>query len=218
MKLVLNDRKSVPPDNYRFTHPETGHKTESTDWKEWLKAIRKYREDNGFPVINEADIWDQFCKLLPPGLCTYESGEKPDWYVSTRLGVRDVLNGTKVLASFVVAGMPLVSRELAESRSRVCASCYFNIRISGCSPCVGLQGLIESIGGSIKTRADASLESCAVCKCSNLAQTRLPIEILRRGVTDDQMPKWPSFCWKAAELRESELTQPEESGNQQTET
>jgi hypothetical protein len=201
MKLVLNDRKSVPPDGYRFTHPETGHKTENTDWKAWLKAIRKYREDNRFPIIEEADIWDQFCKLLPPGHCTYESGEKPSWHINTRLGVRDVLNGTKVLASFFVAGMPLVSKELAESRSATCSRCYFNIGMSGCSPCVGLQGMIESIGGKIKTRADASLESCAVCKCSNLAQTRLPIEILAKGVTEDQLEKYPKdFCWKIQEL------------------
>lgn len=202
MKLKLvHHGGEVPPDGYRFVHPETGHKSASTDERAWLKDIKKYREDNGFPPIDEADVYDQFCKLLPPGWCAYEDGSRPQWFVNTRLGVQDVLNGTKVLASFLLAGMPLVSPELAESRSVTCARCPFNVQISGCSPCVGLQSLIEQIGGSIKTSADASLQSCAICKCSNRAQTRLPIELLKRGMTDDQADKWPSFCWKANESR-----------------
>lgn len=193
----------MPPDGYRFTHPETGHKTESTDERAWLKEIKKYREDNGFAPIDEADIYHQFCQLLPPGWCQYESGEKPAWFVDTRLGVREILRGTKVLASFIVAGMPLVSKELAESRSATCAKCYFNVPISGCSPCVGLASLTESMGGSIKTSSDALLKSCAVCLCHTRAKTRMPIDIIAKFTTDEEMEKFPEFCWVKREVIDS---------------
>jgi hypothetical protein len=201
LKLISHHRE-VPPDGYRFTHPETGHKTESTDERAWLKSIRKYREDNGFVPIDEADIYDQFCKLLPPGWCVYENGNRPTWFVDTRLGVREILNGTKVMASLLVAGMPLVSKEKAAERALICSRCYYNVPISGCAPCLGLSSLIERIGGDIKTPSDASLKSCAICICSNKAQTRLPIEILAKGVDAEMLTKFKSvpFCWKGQEL------------------
>jgi hypothetical protein len=206
MKLVLVDHRITPPDGFRFTHPETGHVSFSLDETAWFKAIEKYRTDNGFPLIDRADIFDQFCKLLPPGLCRYDNGDKPAWYVNTRLRVSDILRGTKALTQFVVAGFPTVNKELAASRSAICARCPFNVPISGCQPCVGLSSLIVSIGGSIKTPADVSLKTCAVCLCSNLAQTRLPIELLAKTVTTDQIEKYPrDFCWKIAELTQAGL-------------
>jgi hypothetical protein len=203
VKLVLTNRKDgCPPDGYRFTDPDTGLTTKSTDERAWLKQIAQRRLDNGLPPIPEADIYDQFCKLLPPGWCKYENGEKPKWHVDTRLNVHDVLRGTKVLASFISDGMPLVSKELAASRASTCARCPFNIAISGCQPCIGLANLISTIAGNIKTPADPSLKSCAICHCSNRAQTRLPIELLAKGVDADMREKFASvdFCWKRQEL------------------
>lgn len=171
-----------------------------------MDAINKYRGDNGFPAVDQADCIDQLCKILPPGWCTYDTGARPSWYVNTRLDVQDIYNGTKVLGSFYIAGQPLVSKELAASRSAICARCPYNIGVSGCQPCIGLQGLIEGIGGRIKTPSDSSLKSCGICKCGNLAQTRLPINILAKGVEVDQLEKYPKdFCWKISELQEAGL-------------
>lgn len=207
MKLYLLDHSSVPPDGFRFTHPETGYFQSSWDEDAWLKSIHKYRSDNGLPTIDEADIYDQFCKLLPPGLCRYTDGTKPSWFVNTRLQVGDILNGTKVLAGFIYEGMPLVSKELAESRADTCARCPFNVEISGCQPCTDLAQIVISVGGSIKTKSDASLKHCAICMCSNLAQTRVPIEILKRGVTPEMTAKFQSvdWCWKGKELTQAGL-------------
>lgn len=200
MKLKLISHREVPPDGYRFTHPETGHKTESTDERAWLKAIKKYREDNGFPPIEEADIWDQFCKLLPPGLCVYDDGSKPAWFVTTRLGVRDVMRGTKAMAQFIFSGMALVSKEKADERAQICSRCYFNVPISGCAPCVGLASAILAISGANKTPSDASLRSCAVCACSTKAKVWLSNEIIAKSTTEEQMQRFPDFCWQRKEL------------------
>lgn len=207
MKLVLVKHNEVPPESggimgYRYTHPETGHISHARDVDGWKQAIDKYRSDNGFPPIEMADAVDQLCKLLPRGWCKYSDGTKPSWFVNTRLQVGDLVNGTKVLAGFIYKGMPLVSKELAESRSETCARCPFNVDISGCQPCSDLAAIVISIGGDLKTKSDPSLKHCAICLCSNLAQTRVPIDILRRGVTPEMADKFKSvdWCWKAKEL------------------
>lgn len=200
MRLVIVKRLECPPDGYRFTHPETGHKSFSLDKRSWLQAIYKYRADNGFPQVDPADCIDQLCKLLPPGWCAYESGEKPSWYINTRLGVRDVMRGTKAMAQFIIAGAPLVSKEKAAERALVCSRCYFNVPISGCSPCVGLSSAILAISGANKTPSDASLRSCAVCACSTKAKVWMPTEIIAKSTTEEQMQRFPDFCWQRQEL------------------
>lgn len=210
-RLILVKKNEVPPESgdimgFRYVHPETGHISHSRDIGSWMEAINKYRVDNGFPAVDQAEAIDQLCKILPPGWCKYETGERPAWYVNTRLGVMDIFNGTKVLTNFFLAGMPLVDKDLAASRSAICARCPYNVATAGCAPCIGLNGLVEGIGGSIKTPSDSSLKSCAICKCGNLAQTRLPIEILAKGVEVDHLQKFPKdFCWKISELREAGL-------------
>lgn len=208
LKLAITDQ--CVPDKFRFTHPISGYFISSFDKDAWLGKIKKHCEDNGYPPVDPADAIDQLCHLLPPGWCSYESGEKPAWFVETRLTVWDVLNGTQTLASFMLHGMQLVSKELAESRSDCCAKCFYNVQIAGCSPCIGLYQLIENIGGSIKTQSDSSLLQCAVCKCSTKAKTRMRIEDIEKGTTQEHMERFPSFCWVRNEvltLREKTATQ-----------
>lgn len=200
MKLVLVKHNETPPDYFRFTHPETGHVTQEAFIKDWLKAIAKYREDNQFPPISAEDCIDQFCKLLPDGWCRYENGVKPEWFVNTRLGVWDVLRGTKAMGDFIVAGMPLVDKDLAASRAQTCSRCYFNVPTQGCAPCVGLASAILSISGANKTPSDASLKSCACCSCSVAAKVWIPAEIINKSTTAEQMHRFPDFCWQKKEI------------------
>lgn len=201
MKLTLTVRNETPPDYFRFTHPETGHVSQCSDMGGWLAAINKYRSDNQFPPVSPEDAIDQLCKLLPPGWCEYEeNGQKPPWFINTRLGVRDVLNGLKALTRFVISGAPLVSKEKAAERALTCSRCYFNVPISGCSPCIGLSSAILAISGANETPSDASLKSCACCACPTKAKVWLPIEIIAKSTTDEQMRKFPDFCWQKKEI------------------
>lgn len=201
MKLKFTNRKSgVPPDGFTYKDPDTGYVSNSWDEHAWLESIAKHRSDNGLPPIAEEDIYDQFCKVCPPGWCTYENGQKPTWFVDMRLGVADALQGTKALAAFVIAGKPLVSKELAASRSQTCARCYYNVNSQGCASCINLYGVIDSIAGGITTPSDPSLKICAVCKCSTKAKTRLPIEIIKKTTTQEHMDRFPSHCWIPKEI------------------
>lgn len=205
MKLDLVIHNEVPPEGggimgYRYTHAQDGHVSHALDMRSWIIAMDKHCKDNEYPTVDPADAIDQLCRTLPSNWCRYENGTAPVT-VNTRLAVQDVLRGTKTLASFIVAGMPLVSRELAESRSATCARCFLNVNTTGCAPCFGLASLALSIAGGIKTPSDPGLRSCGICKCQNLAQTRIPIEILAKQISADELSLYPSFCWKANETR-----------------
>lgn len=207
MKLRMVKRMECPPESggkmgFRYTHSEDGHISHARDERSWLKAISQHCRDNGYAPVAPEDAFDQLCKLLPPGWCRYENGENPKWFVEMRITVWDVLRGTKVLLAELMAGAPLVDKQLAISRSLACSRCPFNVPISGCAPCVGLSSLIETVGGVIKTPSDPVLKSCIICGCSNRAQTRLPIEILAKGVTPEQRTQYATvpFCWKGNEL------------------
>lgn len=204
-RLVLVKHNEVPPESgdimgYRYTHPETGHISHARDIPSWLEAINKYRSDNGFSVVDPADCINQLCQLLPQGWCKYETGERPSWYVNTRLGVMDVLRGTQALANFIVSRMKVVDKTLASQRALTCSRCYFNVDTAGCAPCVGLAEAVVNISGDNKTPSDPSLKSCAVCSCSVRAKVWMPIDTIAKSTTEEQMQRFPDFCWQKREI------------------
>lgn len=212
-RLRLIPSHETPPDDgsgsgmgFRFTHPETGHKTQSRSKGEWLAKIIKYRKDNDLPVPDdmEAIAEDQLCQLLPAGLCRYESGEDAKPVTSGRVSVTDVVNGTKVLMHWMLNGQNVVSQAEADARGRTCSNCYFNIPVSGCAACKELLTHVYTAKGQRGTAYDANLDtkSCALCKCSSAAHIWVPIESLALGVSDSLLTKFPEFCWKARGIRE----------------
>lgn len=205
--LRVKKTTECPPDGWRYVHPETGYMSKAIDPYAWMEDIKRHRRDNKLPIYDDmrARAEDQLCKTLPVGWCHYSDGSLPADYIDVRVTLTDVLNGTKVFASFVAAGMPLVDQSVAEERGAICAACPANVGIQGCRSCVGFAEKVAEVIGANKTRADALLEqrSCAWCKCSSKAQIWLPIEVLADGVSDELLSR-NSFehCWKRNGIRE----------------
>lgn len=206
-RLKLIQHSECPPDMYRYKHPQDGWLDRCYDYTGWLRRIEDHRRINGYPEPEDwvAEAEDQLCRLLPPGWCKQETGEPPEWFLNTRLTVDDVMRGTRVLASFVAQGMPLVEKKVAAERGAICATCPFSISAPGCGPCIGLSNLIAEIAGSEQLPSDPILsnKSCGICGCAARAQIWLPIELLNKGVTEEMMEQWPmEFCWKGRGCRE----------------
>lgn len=202
LRFNIREYESVP-DGFRYTHPETGHTDRHIHKEVWFKKIRDHLRWMNLPIPDdiEAIAEDQCCRLMPPGICVYEDGSNTDRFINTRIGIDEIVNGTKVLSSFFANGMPLVEQSLAESRGKTCSQCYANIHAEGCSSCRNLVGVVMEIAGARKTSADSHLENraCGVCKCATQAQVWLPIEILAKGMTPEMDELWPPFCWKKNE-------------------
>jgi hypothetical protein len=211
--LKFKQHTECPPDQWRYKFREDGQTIRCFSYEGWIARIQDHRAYNGYPTpvnwIAEAE--DQLCKLLPPGWCVQETGEPPPWFLDTRLGMEDVLRGTKVLASFVMAGAPLVDKETALTRAKVCAGCPFAISAEGCGACHGLSNAIAEVIGSVELETDAQLSNkmCAVCKCAARAQVWLPAEFLSRGVTDLMLEQFPEdWCWKRREVLQFRNSEP----------
>lgn len=206
-RLTLIQSNECPPDQYRYRFREDGYLVKCFSYGGWLERIRAHRQMNGYP---ESDDWkeeaeDQLCRLLPPGWCRQVTGEPPEWYINSRIGIEDVLRGTRVLAAFVADGMPLVSRTVAAERASICSTCPFASSVEGCSICVGLSNVVEEVVGGQQLQTDAVLDnkSCLVCKCSARAQPWVPVEYLSRGVTNEMLAQFPTdYCWKRKEILE----------------
>lgn len=204
-RLTLIQKGKCPPDQFRYRFREDGRLIKCFSYEGWLSRIQDHRTFNGYQRpddwIDEAE--DQLCRLLPPGWCRQVTGGPPEWYLNTRIGVEDIMRGTRVLASFVAQGAPIVDKSVAQERGAICAGCPFSVTAEGCGPCVGLANLIAEVAGSQSLPSDPVLESksCVICGCAARAQIWLPIELLAKGVTDAMKPMWPEWCWKGNALK-----------------
>lgn len=202
--LKLIQKTQCPPDQYRWKSRETGHVIKCFSYEGWIARIRDHYDFNGIapPSGWVALAEDQLCQLLPPGWCVQDNGEPPPWFIETRVGIDDVFRGTRVLSSLVLAGAPLVDKQTALERGKVCANCPFAISAEGCGACTGLSNVIAEVAGSAELETDAALANkmCAVCKCAARAQIWLPAEFLSKGVTDLMMEQFPAYCWKKQEV------------------
>lgn len=214
--LRLRETNETPPDGFRYVEPEDGYRIGPHNSKSgWLDAILKHKQDNGYPIPSNwrEEAEDQLARILPPGWAFYEDGSMPDYSINTRMSGDTVIAGTKALldiirrvVAFKLFGMdtPIVSRELAESRSLTCSRCPYNIPIEGCFSCTGIANIIADVASGIETPSDPMVRSCAICGCSNKAQTRIKAEVLRELVTPDQMTMFNGvpWCWKGREISE----------------
>jgi hypothetical protein len=203
------------PDQYRYVFPEDAHMVKAGIYSTWQEKIKEHCQRNGYPFSQERlDIAeDELCKLMPPGVCRYEDGSLPEWFVNQRATLEDVINGTKVLAAWVASGFRLVSRETAIERAKTCAACWANIRIPGCASCSRIMEMVSAVVGikdalpeDVATHLEA--KSCVYCHCLSAANVWVPVEVSRRGVSEEALNAMPAgHCWKrkaAFEMRQSE--------------
>lgn len=200
----LSNRTDVPAGGFTHKHSISGYEMSFHVWHLLRSAVTKHCEANGYPFVTDEEIEAQICERLGP------NGAKR-WCVGdgvsvqgVNIGWRDVLHGTMVLGSFLIAGRPLVSEEEAERRAAICAPCSRNVTYA--KPCGGdcpeLESAVKAIVGNASTTQDVKLGACSTCKCSLKSAVWLPIEIQAKGVTEEMMSQFPSPCWKAAGIRE----------------
>lgn len=210
--LRIQDKVTAPPGKWRYTCPRTGHRIESFSHSAWLDQIKAFYKANDFPLSDDwiAEAEHQLCLLLPPGHCLYDDGSAPKHYVNARIGINEAINGTKAIGSFILNGANKVPQELAESRAKTCASCFFSVPTQGCGSCYGLASLVTSLAGNLETKSDPQLQGrvCSVCSCLNALQVHIPITDLKKGVTQEHMEILESapHCWKRQEILQLQQT------------
>jgi hypothetical protein len=199
--LKFRSVKVAPPDKFQYIIPEDGTKYEGFDIDSVVfQAQEHYRRHEHYlkPTNLRELLEDQNCQRLSGEWCEYENGEQFMDGVDARFGIEDVVNGTKVLASFTLGGMETVTQEVAEERAKTCARCFMNSQVPGCSACFQLLNVVAMVKGDRSTKEDHALKSCLICKCSLKAAVWVPGEHLMKGTTPQQERQFERipWCWK----------------------
>lgn len=193
MARLLRNKSICPPDEFRYTHPETGHRTVAKDYYNWVEAAREHRKAMGLPWAydQEARMQEQLCSQLSPDWCEYM--REGDVWIDTRLTLTSIIDFTKTLIAHAASGAHYVDQEEANRRAKICATCYLNIPAAGCGACHALSTLTA---GGRSTPYDAALKNCAVCHCYNSAQVHFPLTTLEVNDTPLKQSQYPRHCWK----------------------
>ena len=206
---LINTMGDCPPDGYRYVFPEDGYLVHAWTYADWLQfalshlAANKgsaFFPDHITPEQLAGRMQDQLCKTLPPGWCLFDdpSRRRP----STVIYFSDVTAGLKTFARWIASGMNYVTQAEADRRAAICAKCYLNVDVQGCSGCAKA---VKEVIGDKKTKHDFALRSCAVCKCFLKAKVHFPMETL--DTTPGKVQgMYPGHCWLN---RESENYKPD---------
>lgn len=192
---VLRNKDLCPPDFFRSTDRDTGHRIEARTYYDWIANARQHRVANGLPIPGnfEAQLNSELCAQLPPEYCEGADPNRP--WVDPRFSLGDVLAAMKVFASWVTSGLGFVSQDEAVRRARICVGCYNNLNTPGCGACYQLGKVITGTLAQRKTPHDDALKVCGVCRCLNRAQVHIPLDSLAAKDSPEKQALYPTFCW-----------------------
>ena len=203
--LRLKTKTEIPPGEYAYTDPDTGHTSKGGTFHECVLLARKHRQENNLPVPDdfEAQVEHFICARLSPQWCAFEDNTimipTPD------MSVDALIAGGRALLTLVVNSLNAdswVSPEEAERRAYTCARCPLNGNAEGCSPCRGLEAVAsvtERLRNTRNTRQDKWLRYCMACGCSLKLIVWVSNKILDDGMTDEKralIEQRAPHCWR----------------------
>lgn len=188
----LLTRETVPPDGFRYRQPETGKWSISETYDNWVKQAYEHIKGNQLPMPpNLQQVMEQqLCSTLPPGWCEEFDPNRVE--PLTRMHRGDIIEGMKVFSIWFLQGQPFVDQVEAERRAAICANCYLNVQVEGCTSC---HKVAEDLTSKVSTSLDSKLQACAVCKCLLRAKVHFPLDILNTTDSDWKQNTYPDFCW-----------------------
>jgi hypothetical protein len=195
LKLKINN--VIPTGGWVYTHPSTGFVVTAPTWNDLILRIRKYRIANGI------SLGTNFEETIGSEICQQQGWSEPNCMQEepTSLKLRsirmqDVVGFLKVLKHWLLNNPVFVEPEEAERRAGICATCPYNVDVSGCMGCTNIAGLIFNVTGDRTTSHDLKLRNCQMCGCVNKAQVWVPQETLAQGLTLEIKESLPEWCWK----------------------
>lgn len=212
-RIILRPRSpnEVPPGgNWVYVDPDSGYSFRHPYLSNVKSNARQHRKVSNFPIGGN---WDEeflqnVCTHTPGNPCDDTNPNKIDTNATLTLG--DIVRGTEVILALKVFGTPLVELDEAKRRAAICVQCPYNVKYhKPCATkvCEALVKVVRQLVGGATTGYEDRLNACAVCKCDNSAQAHVPLELLRKGITEEMDDIWPTEekgftinCWKRKEV------------------
>lgn len=191
------------PGGFKWKCQETGQwvpaRGSMPSYVDFIYQCRQHCIANNLPIGLEWEqtIQDQICATLDGQWCS-EFGHP----VQTRSGwsfdFQSVLQGTLTLGRFLIRdhGKKVEYAE-AERRAAICVGCVYNQNPIGCTNCSmgALREAAKTVVNGEPTTYDSKLMSCKICMCNLKAKIHLPLNTLKKYMSEDQMSALPDFCW-----------------------
>lgn len=201
MGFTLINRSITPPGGYRYFVESTRYSVTAPSLELLVKWVRKHLVENELPVppdpVLELAIQAQMCRMSPPGVCRDAEGVAK--MTGRSLTLDQVIKGTNTLADwFLNYSAQKVAQGEADERSRVCASCFANVKPDGCTNCASawMRAAVDKIVGGNPTAHDGELKACYFCGCQLRALVWMPMELLQKHTTTEENTELPDHCWK----------------------
>lgn len=203
LRAVLDSKMSIPyGGHFQINRPDLGMVAGGTNFEMLIRNLINYRKANGIPMglEFEDEVEREICKLYPAA-CHETSNLIPNR--DRTYSFADVIQGTKAMIAFKLAGSPMVSQDEANRRATICSHCPNNVNFS--KPCSGvcgeLQDIVVSLVGGKSTPLDSALNSCAICSCFNRASVWVELDVMWKTLTPTQKEQFKTAkeqhgCWK----------------------
>lgn len=208
----LIDRGRVPyGGNYSINRPDLGMVGSGYLFESLVASVTKYRKANSIPIgLGFVDELERLVCEEYPDEC-HESNplipRKPH-----RLGLSDVINGTKFAMNFTLATLkegkrPIVDLAEATRRANICADqCGKKYNVPFTKPCGGhcgeLLAIVRALVGNQETPRKDELNACFICHCALESAVWVRLDVQMKSVTDEQKAQFESvpWCWKKQSL------------------
>jgi hypothetical protein len=191
MKDIVNKTTTPPQPGFVFTDPRTGIVHKDLSLFAIFPKVAKSWDANGIepPENWKAVVIHEMCEQNPHIECR-EEGE-----VERHMTLNDVYRFASSVKKWMEGGMNFVSKEEAERRAAICASCHYNKPVGVCWGCHdALKWVGERIGWP-ETKRDSELRGCVKCGCVLRLKIHLPLDAI-----DNTGIEFPSHCWQSSNL------------------
>lgn len=199
--LTLQNRNETPPGGFRFRIDGLPNEFQwvgpTHSFNDLRNDIRKRCSANGLPVPSDAQIEHQICQTMPNGKCNDENGLPYNGIPMTGLNIETFKQGTATLVDWWWHGRKKVSADETIRRSQICSSCQYNVPIGHCAACAmkSVHDLVNQVVAGEQLPTDNLLNACSLCSCSLRAKVRIPLDVLKRHISESILTATPGHCW-----------------------
>jgi hypothetical protein len=200
----LPNKIYAPPGGWRYRVPETGQTFRGASEYQLLTQVQaNYRANS----LTSPDVdtlkkrFEQFVCEQEPDYCTDIHGQPFPPKGGRFFDFTNVIQGTRTIGGWLLAGMPTVSQAQADKRAATCVGCPQNDEPQGCSTCnvKELTNITEALVGKRRTAVHDHLKSCRVCTCLLRVKVWFPLSRLLPYMPEEQVARLPAHCWLLTE-------------------
>lgn len=182
-----------PPGNWSYTQPETGVRMTAVTFQSLIGKVVQHRQNNKLDVANVySEVEAAICASLSPedqvANCVTGTRERRS------VGWAEIVSFSTWLTKWWTGGRQLVEPEEANRRAAICATCPYNVGVTGCSVCRTSIGVLRNkLMRVTPTTSDNKLLACGICGCDLKTIAHVPLDTLEKSSHDYSKVSW---CWR----------------------